>query len=59
VWLQSGPGRQFSLRGLRGQFVFVDPESKLVLVQTAARGVGFQEEELFELWAALRSQWHQ
>jgi hypothetical protein len=48
--------RQFSLRGVRGQFVFVDPGSKLVLVQTAARGVGFQDEELFALWAALRSQ---
>jgi len=55
VWLLSGPGRQFSLRGLRGQFVFVDPGSQLVLVQTAARGVGFQDEELFVLWAALRS----
>jgi hypothetical protein len=56
VWLQSGPDRQFSLRGLRGQFVFVDPGSKLVLVQTAAREVGFPEEELFTVWAALRSQ---
>ncbi len=28
---------------------------KLVLVQTAARGVAFEDEELFELWAALRS----
>src|SRR5262245_32972040 len=56
VWLQSGPGRQFSLRGLRGQFVFVDPGSKLVLVHTAAREVGFPEEELFTLWSALRSQ---
>jgi hypothetical protein len=56
VWLLSGPDRQFSLRGLRGQFVFVDPGSKLVLVQTAAREVGFPEEELFALWAALRSQ---
>jgi len=56
VWLQSGPDRPFSLRGLRGQFVFVDPGSKLVLVQTAAREVRFQDEELFALWAALRSQ---
>jgi CubicO group peptidase (beta-lactamase class C family) len=56
VWVLSGPDRQFSLRGLRGQFVFVDPGSKLVLVQTAAREVGFPEEELFALWAALRSQ---
>lgn len=56
VWLLSGPDRQFSLRGLRGQFVLVDPGSKLVLVQTAAREVGFHDEELFALWAALRSQ---
>jgi hypothetical protein len=56
VWLLSGPGRQFSLRGVWGQFVFVDPGPKLVLVQTAARGVGFQDEELFALWASLRSQ---
>ena len=56
VWLQSGPGRQFSLRGLRGQFVFVDPGSKLVRVQTAAREIGVDHEELFALWAALRSQ---
>src|SRR5262249_41222999 len=39
-----------------GMFGFVDPGSKLVLVQTAAREVRFQDEELFALWAALRSQ---
>jgi len=27
----------FALQGLRGQFVMVDPETKLVLVQTGAR----------------------
>jgi len=37
VWIQSGSRRIFVLRGLRGQFIFVDPESKLVMVHTAVR----------------------
>jgi CubicO group peptidase (beta-lactamase class C family) len=37
VWLPSANRRVFALRGLRGQFVNVDPEAKLVLVQTAVR----------------------
>jgi CubicO group peptidase (beta-lactamase class C family) len=37
VWLQPGTRRQFSLRGVHGQAIFVDPESKLVLVHTAVR----------------------
>ena len=58
VWLLSAPGRTFALRGLRGQFVLVDPAKKLVLVQTAARAVGdgFADQELFALWSALPSQ---
>ena len=35
-----GQERQFALRGLRGQGVFVDPKSKLVMVHTAAGDVG-------------------
>ena len=54
--LLPGPGRIFALRGLRGQFVLVDPASKLVLVQTAARGSGFADQELTALWSALPSQ---
>jgi hypothetical protein len=34
-----GPERQFVLQGLRGQAVFVDPTSRLVMVHTAAREV--------------------
>ena len=37
---QAGQERQFALRGLRGQGVFVDPKSKLVMVHTAAGDVG-------------------
>ncbi len=54
VWLLMAERRTFALRGLRGQFVIVDPETKLVLVQTALRDGG--ETELFALWAALASQ---
>lgn len=58
VWLLSAPGRTFALRGLRGQFVLVDPASKLVLVQTAAVSVGdgAVAQELLALWSALPSQ---
>ena len=38
----SGKERQFMLRGLRGQGVFVDPKSKVVMVHTAAGDVGEQ-----------------
>jgi len=51
VWLH---GRTVALRGVRGQFVMINPESKLVLVQTALREDNY--EELFALWAALSSQ---
>jgi len=37
TWILPGAVRQFMLRGLRGQGVFVDPASKLVMVHTAAR----------------------
>jgi CubicO group peptidase (beta-lactamase class C family) len=36
TWIVPGPERQFALRGLRGQAVFVDPTSRLVMVHTAA-----------------------
>jgi CubicO group peptidase (beta-lactamase class C family) len=37
VWLASGERRRFSLLGIRGQLMTVDPISKLVLVHTAVR----------------------
>jgi CubicO group peptidase (beta-lactamase class C family) len=53
TWIVPGPERQFVLRGLRGQSVFVDPKSKLVLVHTAARNVGDPGSELLALWFAV------
>jgi CubicO group peptidase (beta-lactamase class C family) len=35
TWILPGSGRQFVLLGVRGQAVFVDPVSKLVVVHTA------------------------
>lgn len=55
IWY-SADTRRFSLRGLRGQFVFVDPDLKLVLVQTALSSSPSEAAELFALWNALRAQ---
>ena len=57
VWLLPGSERSFALRGLRGQFVLVNPQLTLVLVQTAARAGSdpFADQELFALWSALES----
>jgi CubicO group peptidase (beta-lactamase class C family) len=54
VWLLMGNRRTFALRGLRGQFVLVDPDKKLVLVQTALHDG--TDPELYALWAALAQQ---
>lgn len=56
VWLQPGPRRQFSLRGVHGQAIFIDPASKLVLVHTAVRLKPSADPaalELSALWQAL------
>ena len=55
IWY-SADTRRLALRGLRGQFVFVDPDLKLVLVQTALSGGPPETAELFALWSALRAQ---
>jgi CubicO group peptidase (beta-lactamase class C family) len=53
VWLLATQRPTFQLKGLRGQFVFVDPLSKTVLVQTALRDDAEGHAELFNLWRAL------
>jgi CubicO group peptidase (beta-lactamase class C family) len=56
VWLQPGAGRQFSLRGVHGQAIFVDSGSGLVLVHTAVRLKPSSDPaalELGALWRAL------
>ena len=55
IWY-SADTRRFSLRGLRGQYVLVDPDLKLVLVQTALSGGLPEFVELLALWNALRAQ---
>jgi CubicO group peptidase (beta-lactamase class C family) len=37
IWLLSGAERRFVLLGIRGQVIFVDPATKLVMVHTAVR----------------------
>jgi CubicO group peptidase (beta-lactamase class C family) len=56
VWLLPGDRHQFVLIGIHGQMLFVDPATRLVLVQTAVRprptgGPGGPE--LLVLWRAL------
>ena len=55
IWY-SADTRRLSLQGLRGQSVLIDPDLKLVLVQTALSGGAPQTAELFALWNALRAQ---
>ena len=54
TWIVPDKARQFALRGLRGQSVFVDPKSKLVLVHTAAGDVGDPgRDERLALWVGV------
>jgi CubicO group peptidase (beta-lactamase class C family) len=53
IWY-SADAKRFSLRGLRGQYALVDPDLKLVLVQTALGSSEPEFGELFALWTALR-----
>ena len=55
IWY-SEDTKRFSLRGLRGQYVLVDPDLKLVLVQTALSGSQHEFIELLALWNMLRAQ---
>jgi CubicO group peptidase (beta-lactamase class C family) len=50
TWLLGGKERQFVLRGRRGQAIFVDPQSKLVLVHTAAGAASGPSGDLLALW---------
>jgi CubicO group peptidase (beta-lactamase class C family) len=56
VWLRPGPRRQFSLLGVHGQAIFIDPVAHLVLVHTAVRlkpSIDPSVAELNALWQAL------
>lgn len=59
VWLLPGERRQFSLRGIYGQTMLIDPQTRTVLVHTAARPNATNnadEAELMALWNALVAQ---
>jgi len=58
TWILGGTRRQFALRGIRGQFVFVDPASKVVMVHTAAGEIGAPVAELVSLWSRVVEQAH-
>jgi CubicO group peptidase (beta-lactamase class C family) len=54
TWILPGAGRQFFLRGLRGQALFVDPKSKLVMVHTAVRDTSDAGTvEMIALWSGV------
>jgi CubicO group peptidase (beta-lactamase class C family) len=53
TWVLPGADRQFVLRGLRGQAIFVNPKSKIVMVHTAAGSVGPGSSELMALWSGV------
>ena len=48
-WLLPGPRRQFALIGSGGQVICIDPQSKLVMVQTA---VG-SSDEVWRVWSGV------
>jgi len=55
VWILPGSERRFVLLGIRGQMIFVDPASKLVMVHTAVRKkpVDPANAETRALWSAV------
>jgi CubicO group peptidase (beta-lactamase class C family) len=54
LWLFPGERRQFALIGYKGQYVCVDPTSKLVMVQTAVEAPRADDnDEAWSLWSAV------
>jgi CubicO group peptidase (beta-lactamase class C family) len=57
LWLFPGDRRQFALIGYKGQYICVDPISKLVMVQTAVEAPNAGDnDEAWALWSALADQ---
>jgi CubicO group peptidase (beta-lactamase class C family) len=59
VWILPGERRMFLLLGISGQGLFVDPESKLIMVQTAVRKLPVgdpKSPEAMALWYAVVAQ---
>jgi len=56
TWIIPGERRMFLLWGAYGQRIYVDPRSKLVMVNTTVHKLGFDHSPLREmnaLWSAL------
>ena len=56
LWIFPGPRRMFALLGANGQRIFVDPVSKLILVQTAVMKEAMdrtKDKEMIGLWLSL------
>jgi hypothetical protein len=56
TWIFPGPRRMFALLGANGQRIFVDPQSKLVMVQTAVTLKSVDpktDAEMIGLWLSL------
>jgi len=56
TWILPGDRRMFMLWGARGQRIFIDPQSKLVMVNTAVHTLAFDPGPLEEgraLWSAI------
>ena len=59
IWLLPGAERRFVLLGIRGQMIFVDPATKLVMVHTAVRPKAVDRTasaETIALWLAVVDQ---
>jgi CubicO group peptidase (beta-lactamase class C family) len=57
LWLFPGNRRQFALVGYKGQYICVDPVSRLVMVQTALEAPGADSnDEAWSLWSAVAQQ---
>ena len=58
LWLIPGGPRDFALLGIHGQRIFIDPATRLVLVQTAVfqPAGGPTLNEIYHLWQALLQQ---
>jgi len=56
TWILPGERRTFMLKGSHGQRIYVDPQSKLVMVNTAVHKLGFDPpplQEMGALWSVL------
>jgi CubicO group peptidase (beta-lactamase class C family) len=51
TWILPGERRMFMLWGAHGQRIYVDPQSKLVMVNTAVHKLGFDRPPLLEMGA--------